>query len=141
MNLLASSCLKITLTAVLGVWLAVQRRRHGWGDCQWTDGRVHWPQRGEKFGPFIPYVTVRVYLIGYIFYIIDYHICQNIFDRIEIMYYMLSYIFRGALSIKTSAPIYICTSIKQYNHLTFIDTPLSNMVIRVIDFFFASAHL
>jgi hypothetical protein len=56
----ASSCLKITLTAVLGVWLAVERGRHGWGDCQWTAGRVHWPQRGEKFAPFLPYITLTV---------------------------------------------------------------------------------
>jgi hypothetical protein len=28
--------------------------------------------------------------------------------------------------LKTPAPLYICTSIKQYNHLTFGGTPLSN---------------
>jgi hypothetical protein len=30
------------------------------------------------------------------------------------------------LPLKTPAPLYICTSIKQYNHLTFGGTPLSN---------------
>jgi hypothetical protein len=57
------------------------------------------------------------------------------------MYCMLSYVSRGVLFLKTSAPLYICTSIKQYNHLTFGGTPLSNLVIKAIDFFFASAHL
>jgi hypothetical protein len=57
------------------------------------------------------------------------------------MYYRQSYVSRGVLPLKTPAPIYICTSIKQYNHLTFGGTPLSNMVIRAIDFFFVSAHL
>jgi hypothetical protein len=87
------------------------------------------------------FVVVRVYLVDYIFCIIDYHICQDIFARIYIMYCRLPYVSRGALSLKTPAPLYICTSIKQYNHLTFGGTPLSNMVIRAIDFFFASAHL
>jgi hypothetical protein len=84
---------------------------------------------------------VRVYFVGYIFYIIDYYICRDIFSRIDIMYCRLSYVSRGVLSFKTPAPLYICTSIKQYNHLTFSGTPFSNMVIRAIDFFFASAHL
>jgi hypothetical protein len=69
---------------------------------------------------------VRVYLVGYIFCIIDYHICRDIFGRIYIMYCRLSYVSRGALPVKTPAPLYICTSIKQYNHLTFNGTPLSN---------------
>jgi hypothetical protein len=86
-------------------------------------------------------LPIRVYLVGYIFCTIDYHICQDIFDRIDIMYCRLLYVSRGALPLKTSAPLYICTSIKQYNHLTFSGTPLSNLVIRVIDFFFASTHL
>jgi hypothetical protein len=42
------------------------------------------------------------------------------------MYYKLSYVSRGVLPLKTPAPLYICTSIKQYNHLTFDGTPLSN---------------
>jgi hypothetical protein len=66
-------------------------------------------------------------LVGYIFCIIDYHICRDIFGRIDIMYYRLSYVSRGALPLKTPAPIYICSSIKQYNHLTFSVTPLSNI--------------
>jgi hypothetical protein len=69
---------------------------------------------------------VRVYLVGYIFCTIDYHICRDIFGRIDIMYCRLPYISRGVLPLKTPAPLYICTSIKQYNHLTFGGTPLSN---------------
>jgi hypothetical protein len=34
---------------------------------------------------------VRVYLVGYIFCIIDYHICQDIFGRLYILYNRLSY--------------------------------------------------
>jgi hypothetical protein len=34
---------------------------------------------------------VRVYLIGYIFCIIDYHIYQDIFGRLYILYNRLSY--------------------------------------------------
>jgi hypothetical protein len=45
---------------------------------------------------------------------------------IDIMYYRLPYVSRGALSLKTPAPLYIYTSIKQYNHLIFDGTPLSN---------------
>jgi hypothetical protein len=42
------------------------------------------------------------------------------------MYCRLSYVSKGVLPLKTPAPLYICTSIKQYNHLTFGGTPLSN---------------
>jgi hypothetical protein len=35
---------------------------------------------------------VRVYLVDYIFYIIDYHICQDIFGRLYILYNRLPYI-------------------------------------------------
>jgi hypothetical protein len=42
-------------------------------------------------------VTVRVYLLGYILCIIDYHICRDIFDKLYILYnrlpYMLGYIW------------------------------------------------
>jgi hypothetical protein len=69
---------------------------------------------------------VRVYLVGYIFYTIDYHIYQDIFDRIDIMYCRLTYVSRGVLPLKTPTPPYIRTSIKQYNYLTFSSTPLSN---------------
>jgi hypothetical protein len=46
-------------------------------------------------------VPVRVYLVGYIFYIIDCHICRDIFGRIDIMYCRLPYVSRGALLLKT----------------------------------------
>jgi hypothetical protein len=40
---------------------------------------------------------VKVYLVGYIFCIIDYHICRDIFDMLYILYnrllYMLGYIW------------------------------------------------
>jgi hypothetical protein len=41
-------------------------------------------------------VFVRVYLVGYIFCIIDCHICRDIFGRIDIMYCRLSYTDREA---------------------------------------------
>jgi hypothetical protein len=44
---------------------------------------------------------VKVYLIDYIFCIIDCHICRDIFGRIHIMYYILSYVSRYDLSLKT----------------------------------------
>jgi hypothetical protein len=50
---------------------------------------------------------VGVYLVGYIFCIIDYHICRDIFGRIDIMYCRLSYVFKGALPLKTPALLYI----------------------------------
>jgi hypothetical protein len=52
------------------------------------------------------------------------------------MHYRLSYVSRGALSLKTPAPLYICISIKQYNHLTFDGTPLSNttdVTVEILD--------
>jgi hypothetical protein len=52
----------------------------------------------------VPAVTTggcRVYLVGYIFCIIDCHICQDIFGRIDIMYCRLPYVSRGALPLKT----------------------------------------
>jgi hypothetical protein len=36
-------------------------------------------------------ITVRVYLVGYIFCIIDYHICRDIFGRLYILYNRLPY--------------------------------------------------
>jgi hypothetical protein len=45
--------------------------------------------------------SVRVYLVGYIFCIIDCHICRDIFDRIDIMYCRLPYVSRGVLLLKT----------------------------------------
>jgi hypothetical protein len=59
---------------------------------------------------------VRVYLIGYIFCIIDCHICQDIFGRIDIMYCRLPYVSRGALSLKTLVLyIYRSRGTMQYN--------------------------
>jgi hypothetical protein len=59
---------------------------------------------------------VRVYLIGYIFCIIDCHICQDIFDRIDIMYCRLPYVSRGALTLKTRVLyIYRSRGTMQYN--------------------------
>jgi hypothetical protein len=59
---------------------------------------------------------VRVYLVGYIFCIIDCHICRDIFGRIDIMYYRLPYISRGVLSLRTLVfYIYQPRGIMQYN--------------------------
>jgi hypothetical protein len=61
-------------------------------------------------------VFVRVYLLGYIFCIINCHICWNIFGRIDIMYYRLSYIFRCVFPLKTLILyIYWSRGIIQYN--------------------------
>jgi hypothetical protein len=106
------------------------------------DGGARWRRGASERGePKWIFGCVRVYLVDYIFCIIDYHICRDIFGRIDILYCRLSYISRDVLLLKTPAPLYICTFIKQYNHLTFGGTPLSNMVIRAIDFFFVFAHL
>jgi hypothetical protein len=35
--------------------------------------------------------VIRVYLLGYIFCIIDYHICRDIFDMLYILYNRLPY--------------------------------------------------
>jgi hypothetical protein len=40
-------------------------------------------------------------LIDYIFCIIDYHICRDIFGKIDIMYCRLPYVSRGGLPLKT----------------------------------------
>jgi hypothetical protein len=47
------------------------------------------------------FLRVRVYLVGYIFCIINCHICWDIFGRIDIIYCSLLYVFRGVLSLKT----------------------------------------
>jgi hypothetical protein len=44
---------------------------------------------------------IRVYLVDYIFCIINCHICQNIFGKIDIVYYRLPYVSRGVLPLKT----------------------------------------
>jgi hypothetical protein len=60
--------------------------------------------------------TVRVYLVDYIFCIIDCHIYRDIFGRIDIMYYRLSYVSRGVLPLKTLVLyIYRPRDIIQYN--------------------------
>jgi hypothetical protein len=50
--------------------------------------------------PVVIAEDVRIYLVGYIFCIID---CQDIFDRIDIMYYRLPYVSGDTLSLKTLA--------------------------------------
>jgi hypothetical protein len=59
---------------------------------------------------------VRVYLAGYIFCIINCHICQDIFGRVDIMYYRLPYVSRGVLALKTLVLyIYRPSGTMQYN--------------------------
>jgi hypothetical protein len=48
-------------------------------------------------------------LVGYILCIIDCHICQDIFGRIDIMYCRLPYVSRGDLPLKTRV-LFIYTS-------------------------------
>jgi hypothetical protein len=89
-----------------------------------------------SFGPVSTFAVARistagdikVYFVGYIFCIIGYHICQDIFSMIDIMYCRLSYVSRGVLPLKTPILLYIYTVIKQYNHLIFDSTPLSNKI-------------
>jgi hypothetical protein len=65
--------------------------------------------------------SVRVYLVGYIFYIIDCHICQDIFDRIDIIYCRLSYVSGGVLSLKTLVHyIYRSRGTMQYNQQLYV---------------------
>jgi hypothetical protein len=42
----------------------------------------------DAVGKFSFTISAIVYLVGYILCIIDYHICQNIFSRIDIMFYI-----------------------------------------------------
>jgi hypothetical protein len=53
--------------------------------------------------PLWLYGDVRVYVVGYIFCIIDWHIYRDIFDTIDIMYCRLPYISGGILPLKTLA--------------------------------------
>jgi hypothetical protein len=64
----------------------------------------------------IPKIGVRVYLVGYIFYIIDCYICWDIFSRIDIMYCRLPYVSRCVLPLKTLVLyIYRPRGTMQYN--------------------------
>jgi hypothetical protein len=79
---------------------------------------------GHKF------ISVRVYLVGYIFCIIDYHICRDIFGRIDIMYCRLPYVSRGVFPLKTLVLyIYWPRGTMQYNQQLYTIYS-SNMVIR-----------
>jgi hypothetical protein len=49
-------------------------------------------------GPAQIIPIVRVYLVNYIFYVINYHMYWDIFARIYIMYCRLSYVSGGVLS-------------------------------------------
>jgi hypothetical protein len=49
----------------------------------------------------MPLPSVRVYLVGYIIYIIDCHMCQDIFGRIYILNRRLPYVSKVALPLKT----------------------------------------
>jgi hypothetical protein len=63
-----------------------------------------------------PQGNVRVYLVGYILCIIDCHICQDIFGRIDIMYCRLPYVSKGALPLRTLVLyIYWPRGTMQYN--------------------------
>jgi hypothetical protein len=59
-------------------------------------------------------------LVDYIFCIIDYHICRDIFGRIDIMFCRLPYVSRGALPLKTLVLyIYRLRGIMQYNQQSY----------------------
>jgi hypothetical protein len=66
--------------------------------------------------PLFTMGDIRVYLICYIFSIIDCHICRDIFNRIDIMYCRLPFIFGGVLPLKTLVLyIYWLRGTIQYN--------------------------
>jgi hypothetical protein len=66
--------------------------------------------------PAVTAGDVIVYLVGYIFCIIDCYIYRNIFSRIDITYYKLSYISGSALPLKTLVfYIYQLRGTMQYN--------------------------
>jgi hypothetical protein len=66
--------------------------------------------------PAVTAGDVRVYLVDYIFCIIDCHICRDIFGRINIMYCSLPYVSRAVLPLKTLVLyIYRLRGIMQYN--------------------------
>jgi hypothetical protein len=74
--------------------------------------------------------NVRVYLVGYILYIIDCHIYQNIFSKIDIIYCKVSYIFKGVLPLETLILyIYRSRGTMQYNQQLYVIYS-SNMIIR-----------
>jgi hypothetical protein len=51
--------------------------------------------------PAVTVGDVRVYFLDYILCIIDYHICQNIFGRVDIIYCILPYVYGGILPLQT----------------------------------------
>jgi hypothetical protein len=69
---------------------------------------------------------VRVYLIGYTICIIDCHICQDIFDKINIMYYKLPYVYEGVLLPQDSYTLYI--PVERHNA---IHPKIINLGIRI----------
>jgi hypothetical protein len=73
-------------------------------------------------------------LVDYILCIIDYHIYQDIFGRIDIMYYILPYVFRGALPLNTLVLyIYRPRDTIQYNQQLYII--YSSYIIFPLEYF------
>jgi hypothetical protein len=71
--------------------------------------------------PAVTAEDVRVYLVGYIFCIIECHIYRNIFGRIDIMYCRLPYVSRFILPLKTLVLyIYRLRGTMQYNQQLYI---------------------
>jgi hypothetical protein len=88
--------------------------------------------------PYVSLGCVRVYLVGYIFCIIDCHICRDIFDSIDIIYYRLPYVSGGALTLKTLVIyIYQPRGTMQYNQQLYVIYS-SNIVIGAQGFFLSS---
>jgi hypothetical protein len=59
-----------------------------WSTVSLIKKRTHAPRRNQGL---ISVIYVRVYLVGYIFCIIDYHICRDIFGMLYILYNRLPY--------------------------------------------------
>jgi hypothetical protein len=88
-----------------------------WGDASSLDSTFDlFSSLTVCSAPVMTAGDVRVYLVGYIFYIIDCHICRDIFGRIDIMYFRLPYVSRGVLPLKTLVLyIYRSRDTIQYN--------------------------
>jgi hypothetical protein len=107
-----------------------------WGDVSSSDSTFNLFSSVTVCGaPAVTAGGVRVYLVGYIFCIIDCHICRDIFGRIDIMYYRLPYVSRGALPLKTLVLyIYRPRGTMQYNQQLYAIYSSYNAQHQGIDF-------
>jgi hypothetical protein len=89
---------------------------------------------------YSPVLPSPVYLVGYIFCIIDCHISQDILDIIDIMYCRLPYVSRTVLPLKTLVLyIYRPRGRMQYNqqlyaiYSSYRSKPLNNILLALFN--------